>query len=258
MDLKDKRAVITGGGRGIGLAVARALAEAGAAVLVSARSQDEIEAAAGEIRDAGGVAYAFPCDVADPESVRRLAEAAEERMGGVDILVANAGIASSAPVRSITLEEWNRVFAVNVTGAFLATQAFLPGMLERGWGRLVMVASVAGKRGSPYLAAYTASKHAMIGFMRSVAAEVAERGVTANAVCPGYVETDIVTRGVENIIKKTQLSAEEARAALAKSSPQKRILEVDEVAFQVLMLCDPRAYGMNGQSIVLDGGGVQT
>jgi len=258
MSLKGKRAVITGGGRGIGLAVARALADAGAAVLVSARSVDEIEAAADEIRGAGHVAHAVPCDVADPESVRRLAEAAEERMGGVDVLVANAGVASSAPVRSITLEEWNRVFAVNVTGTFLVTQAFLPGMLGRGWGRLVMVASTAGKKGTPYLAAYTASKHAVIGFMRSVAAEIAESGVTANAVCPGYVETDIVTRAVENIVKKTQLSAEEARATLARTSPQKRILEVDEVAFQVLMLCDPRARGMNGQSIVLDGGGIQT
>ncbi len=257
MDLKGKRAVVTGGGRGIGRAIARTLAEAGAAVLVSARSRAEIEATADELTGDGHEAHAVACDVTDPDAVRRLAAAAEELLGGVDVLVANAGIASSAPLKAITLDDWNRVFAVNVTGTFLVTQAFLPGMLERRWGRLVMIASTAGKHGSPYLSAYAASKHAVVGFMRSVAAEVAERGVTANAVCPGYVETSIASQAVENIVEKTGLSAEEARAALARSSPQKRIFEADEVAFQVLALCDPRAHGMNGQSIVLDGGGFQ-
>jgi NAD(P)-dependent dehydrogenase (short-subunit alcohol dehydrogenase family) len=257
MDLRGKRAVVTGGGRGIGRAVARALAEAGAAVLVSARSRGEIEATAAALVGEGYDAGAAVCDVTDPESVRRLAATAEERMGGVDILVANAGVASSAPLKAVTLEEWSRVFAVNVTGTFLVTQAFLPGMLERGWGRLVMIASTAGKHGAPYLSAYAASKHAVVGFMRSVAAEVAEKGVTANAVCPGFVETSIASEAIENIVHKTRLSAEEARATLARTSPQKRIFEADEVAFQVLALCDPRARGMNGQSIVLDGGGFQ-
>jgi NAD(P)-dependent dehydrogenase (short-subunit alcohol dehydrogenase family) len=179
-------------------------------------------------------------------------------MGGVDVLVNNAGIATSAPLKAITLEQWNRIFAVNVTGTFLCTQAMVPAMVERGWGRVVNVASVAGKAGAPYIAAYAASKHAVIGFTRSVAAEVAAQGVTVNAVCPGYVETDMSVDTVERIVRKTGLSAEQARANLEKVSPQGRLYTPEEVAYQVTCLCDPRAGGVNGQSLVLDGGWIQT
>ena len=257
MVLAGKRAVITGGGRGIGRAVARTLTGAGAAVVVAARSKGEIEAVATELTHAGHEAFAVACDVTDPDAVANLAGTSEQLLGGVDILVLSAGIASSAPLKAITLDDWNRLFAVNVTGTFLCTQAFLPGMLERGWGRLVTIASTAGKSGAPYISAYAASKHAVVGFTRAVAAEVATRGVTANAVCPGFVETDIVSAAMGHIVTKTGLSEKEARASLEAMSPQNRIFEADEVAFQVLALCDPRSRGVNGQSIVLDGGGIQ-
>ncbi len=258
LPLAEKGAVITGGGRGIGAAVAALLAEAGAAVVVAARSRDQIEATAETLRDAGHRAWAVPCDVTDTAQVAALRDAAEEHLGRVDVLVNNAGIASSAPLKSISLEQWNRIFAVNVTGTFLCTQAFLPAMLERRWGRVVNVASVAGKIGAPYISAYAASKHAVVGFTRSVAAEVAAAGVTVNAVCPGYVETDMTALTVERIVGKTGITDEEARAALVRMSPQNRIFAADEVAYQVLALCDPRARGVSGQALVLDGGAVQS
>ena len=258
MDFSEQRVVVTGGGRGIGAAVARALTAEGTSVVVAARSAEEIEAVARELRESGRRAMAVACDVTDPAAVEELRRRCEEQLGGVDVLVNNAGIASSAPLKSITLEQWNRIFAVNVTGTFLCTQAFLPGMVERGWGRIVNVASVAGKMGAAYISAYAASKHAVVGFTRSVAAEVAAQGVTVNAVCPGFVATEMTVDTVERIASKTGLSAEEAHANLERNSPQGRLFEADEVAYQVLCLCDPRARGVNGQALVLDGGAVQS
>jgi NAD(P)-dependent dehydrogenase (short-subunit alcohol dehydrogenase family) len=254
MILQGKRAVVTGGGRGIGAAVARLLADEGAAVVVSARSAGEIEELAGALRAAGREAHAVPCDVADPAQIATLAAAAQERLGGVDILVNNAGIAYSAPLKAVTLETWNHIFAVNVTGTFLCTQAFLPGMLERRWGRVVNVASIAARAGAAYISTYAASKHAVLGFTRSVAAEVAPSGVTVNAVCPGYVDTDMTRESVDRIVAKTGKSAEQALQAILQTSPQRRLLSPEEVAYQVLVLCDPRAGGVNGQALVLDGG----
>lgn len=255
--LRGRRAVVTGGGRGIGAATARALAAAGASVVVSARSEDEIGAVAGELRSAGHEAEAIPCDVADPAAVERLFERATET-GPVDLLVNNAGIASSAPVGRHSVEEWDRIFAVNVRGVFLATRAFLPPMAERGTGRVVNVASVAGKMGAPYISAYTASKHAVVGFTRSVAAEVAKTGVTVNAVCPGYVETEMMETSVSTIVEKTGMDATDARARLEAMSPQGRVYASEEVAHQIVHLCHPLSSGVNGQCLVLDGGAVQT
>lgn len=254
MILQGKRAVVTGGGRGIGAAVARLLADEGAAVVVSARSAGEIEELAAELRAAGREAFAVACDVADPAQIATLAAASHERLGGVDILVNNAGIAHSAPLKAVTLETWNRIFAVNVTGTFLCTQTFLPGMVERRWGRVVNVASIAARSGAAYISAYAASKHAVLGFTRSVAAEAAPFGVTVNAVCPGYVDTDMTRESVDRIVAKTGKSAEQALQAILQTSPQRRLLTADEVAYQVLVLCDPRAGGVNGQALVLDGG----
>ena len=191
-------------------------------------------------------------------AIAALRDAALERLGQVDILVNNAGIAASAPIARLRLEDWNRIMATNATGTFLCTQAFLPAMVERGWGRVVNVASVAGKTGAPYISAYAASKHAVVGFTRAVAAEVAATGVTVNAVCPGYVETDMAGLAVDRIVEKTDLGPEEARRSLERMSPQGRIFEPQEVAYQVLALCDPRAHGVNGQAVVLDGGGLQS
>ena len=254
MILAGKKAVVTGAGKGIGAAVARSLAAAGAEVLVAARTRSDVErVAAGLVAD-GYAAWAESCDVTDPAQIEALSKAALEHLGQVDVLVNNAGIAHSAPLKAISLDTWNRIFAVNVTGTFLCTQAFVPGMVERGWGRVVNVASIAGRAGAAYIAAYSASKHAVLGFTRSVAAEVAASGVTVNAVCPGYVDTDMTKDSVERIVEKTGRAAEQVTEAIRRTSPQNRLLDPEEVAFLVLSLCDPRAKGINGQAIVQDGG----
>src|SRR5207244_175895 len=235
--LSGRGAVVTGGGRGIGMAVARALAGAGAAVVVVARTRTGIEAFATELRAAGRQAWAVPGDVTDPATVSALARAAETRLGHVDILVNNAGVAHSAPLAKLTLEDWNRVLTVNATGTFLCTQAFLPGMLERRWGRVVNIASVAGLRGGKYIAAYSAAKHAVVGFTRSLAAEVAGSGVTVNAVCPGYVDTDMTRESVARIATKTGMSPPDALRAALSAVGQRRLISPEEVARAVLGLC---------------------
>jgi NAD(P)-dependent dehydrogenase (short-subunit alcohol dehydrogenase family) len=256
-NLAGRTAVITGGGRGIGAATARRLVGAGATVLVASRTAAEVEAVAGAIRSAGGQAFAHACDVTDEASVLALAAAAEARLGAVDILVNNAGMAGSSPIQRTTLEEWHRLLAVNATGAFLCTRALLGGMLERGWGRIVNVASVAGLHGARYIAAYAASKHALVGLTRATAAEVAGRGVTVNAVCPGYVDTAMTDESVARIVERTGRSEEEARAAILRLTPAGRLIQPAEVAAAVLYLCGEAAGGVNGQALVIDDGAVQ-
>lgn len=258
MKLEGKTAVITGGGRGIGAAVATALAAEGVSVVVSARSENEIEGVAEELRDRGYAAWAVPCDVTDPTQIFELAETAADRLGQIDILINNAGTVTTAPLKSLTLETWNSTLAVNATGVFLCTKAFMPGMIERGWGRVVNIASIAGKTGGPYISAYSASKHAVIGFTRSIAAEVATTGVTVNAVCPGYVDTPMTDRSVEHIVEKTGADPEKVRDTMRRTSPQNRLMDPEEIALLVVNLCDPGARGMNGQAVVIDGGGVQS
>jgi 3-hydroxybutyrate dehydrogenase len=255
VELQGRGAVVTGGGQGIGEAVAIALAGAGASVVVAARSAERIEAVAEEVRKLGGEAAAVACDVTDAEAVDALFRKAEEVLGGVDILVNNAGASGSAPLHRLSLEEWDRLLAVNATGPFLCTRACLGPMTERGWGRVVNVASVAGLRGGRYIAAYAASKHAVIGFTRSAALEVAGSGITVNAVCPGFVDTPMTRESVARIMEKTGRSEEEARRAILSSSAQARLVQPDEVAHAVLFLCGERARGINGETVVIDGGG---
>ena len=246
-------AVVTGGGQGIGAAVARALASEGAAVVVAARSVDRIERVAGEIKKAGGKAWAVPCDVTDAASVHSLAQAAGRRAGMVDILVNNAGVAHSAPLAKTTLEDWNRVLAVNATGTFLCTQAFLPAMVLRKQGAVVNVASVAGLAGARYIAAYAAAKHAVIGLTRSVAAELEGTGVTCNAVCPGFVDTEMTKESVARVVGKTGKSSADALAAMLASAGQRRLITADEVAQAVLALCDPHGQRPNGTAVTIAG-----
>ena len=255
--LAGHTAIVTGGGRGIGEAVARGLAGAGAGVVLAARTEEEIERLAAELTALEHRATAVTCDVTDPESVNRLAESSDALgpgWGRVDILVNNAGIAHSAPLPRTDLADWNRLLAVNATGTFLCTRAFLPGMIERGWGRVVNIASVAGLTGARYIAAYAASKHAVIGLTRSAAAEVAERGVTVNAVCPGYVDTPMTAASLRRISEKTGRSEAEALELILEGTPQRRLIEPEEVAHAVVSLCAEAARGINGQSIVIDGG----
>lgn len=256
MTLAGRGAVVTGGGRGIGAAVARALAAAGAYVIVAARTEAEVEQVARELTEAGHRAAPMTCDVSSERDVTALARRAEEVLGAVDVLVNNAGTASSAPFPRLSLAEWNRLLAVNATGTFLCTRALLPGMVDRGWGRVVNVASVAGLKGERYVTGYTAAKHAVVGLTRALAAEVASHGVTVNAVCPGYVNTPMTDATLRHISEKTGRSLDEARAAVLATNPQGRLIEPGEVARAVLGLCDEAAGGINGQAIVIDGGGL--
>ena len=228
MNLAGAVAVVTGGGQGIGAAVARALAKEGAKVIIAARTKERIDALAAEIEG-----KAVQCDVTDAASVRDLAQAA----GAVDILVNNAGAAHSAPLLRITLEDWNRVFAVNATGTFLCTQALVAGMLERKRGAILNVASIAGLAGARYIAAYAAAKHAVIGFTRSVAAELEGTGVVCNAVCPGYVDTEMTKQSIARVSAKTGKSPEAALTAMLAASEQERLITPAEVAQAVLKLC---------------------
>jgi NAD(P)-dependent dehydrogenase (short-subunit alcohol dehydrogenase family) len=218
--------VITGGTRGIGAAVA-----------------ERFEAAGDRVTALGSA----DCDVTDEAQVADVFE----RIGPVAVLVNNAGVSASADVGRTTLDDWRAQIDVNATGAFLCTRAVLGGMRERDEGRIVTVASTAGLAGAKYTAAYTASKHAAVGLMRAVAAQVAGSGVTANAVCPGFVRTDMTAASVQNIVARTGRTAAEAEAAIAQMSPLGRLLEPDEVAFAVAFLAAPEAAAINGQSLVL-------
>lgn len=254
MRLDGKTAVVTGGGQGIGAAVVHALADAGASVVVSGRTLSKLEQIAEELRQEGRNVWAAACDVSDPAAIARLAAVAKEKLGPVDILVNNAGVAHSAPIARTSLEDWEKMFRINATGAFLCLQAFLPDMLEKKWGRIVNVASMAGLTGAPYIIAYTASKHALVGLTRAAAAEVGKHGVTVNAVCPGYVETPMTEATIENIVRKTGKSADEARQAILSTMPAGRMILPEEVATAVLALVTDESGTRNGEAVVIDGG----
>lgn len=247
--LEGKHAVVTGASRGIGLAIARALQAQGARVTLMARDAAALKAAAAGL---GGATGWQAIDVADAAGVA----AAFAGAGRVDILVNNAGQAASAPFMKTDEALWQRMLEVNMSGAYHCIQAALPGMLDAGWGRIVNVASTAGLTGYRYVAAYCAAKHGLVGLTRALALELAAKGVTVNAVCPGYTETDIVQEAVANIVRKTGRSEEQARAELAAGNPQGRLVRPEEVAHAVAMLCLPAAAAMNGQSIAVAGGEV--
>ncbi|MBM3778775.1 MAG: SDR family oxidoreductase [Acidimicrobiia bacterium] len=252
--MSGRTAIVTGASRGIGAAVAGRLARAGALVLLAARTSRDVSAVAARLTRDGLRAHAVACDVSVLAGVEALAAEARAVLDRVDILVNNAGAAVAAPVQKTSLEEWERMLSVNATSAFLAVRAFLPGMIEAGWGRIVNVASTAGLRGDRYISAYAASKHALLGLTRSVAVEVATTGVTVNAVCPGYVDTRMTELALAGITRATGRTRDEALAAIEATSPQRRLLSADEVAAAVLYLCGDEAQGVNGASLVLDGG----
>lgn len=244
--LNDKVALITGGGRGIGRAIALTFAKHGARVAVAARSRDQVESVAEEI---GGTALV--CDVSNADQVSGIFADIKP-----DILVNNAGIAESATLVNTTDDLWHRHIAINLSGTFYCTRAALPAMLEKRWGRIINIASIAAKTGAPYIGAYAASKHGVLGLTRAVAIEVAASGVTVNAICPGYVDTDMVSRGVEQITAKTGRSAEEALEILKRMSPQNRLVTAEEVAAMALLLASEEGRGITGQGINIDGGSV--
>jgi NAD(P)-dependent dehydrogenase (short-subunit alcohol dehydrogenase family) len=252
LPLSQRHAVVTGAGRGIGLAIAAALAGAGARVTLMGRDRARLDAAAAPLDGAAAVAV----DVTDEAAVKAAFAAARERFGPIDILVNNAGQAESAPFAKTDLALFERMIAVNLTGTFLCTREALPDMIAKGAGRIVNVASTAGQIGYAYVSAYCAAKHGVVGLTRSLALETAKRGVTVNAVCPGYTETDIVRDAVANIMQKTGKSETEARDALTARNPQGRMVQPAEVADAVLWLASPAAAAITGQAISVSGGEV--
>jgi NAD(P)-dependent dehydrogenase (short-subunit alcohol dehydrogenase family) len=253
--LAGRHAVVTGASRGIGAVIAAVLAGEGVCVSLLGRDAGNLERVSDNL---GGMDRALPivADLADPPSVQSAFAAARARFGPVHLLINNAGQAASAKFTDTDEALWSRLFAVNLTGTYLCTRQAVPDMLAEGFGRIVNIASIAGLRGAAYISAYASSKHAVIGLTRSLALEYASRNITVNAVCPGFVDTDIVKDAIANIKSKTGRSDSEALAALVASNPQRRLVEPREVADTVMWLCRPGSESVTGQSIVLAGGEV--
>ncbi|MBP6118207.1 MAG: SDR family oxidoreductase [Giesbergeria sp.] len=248
-----RHALVTGGGQGIGAAIAHLLVRRGMRVTVLGRRLATGQVLAAEPPD---LLHAVAADVANASEVAAAFADAVVRFGRVDVLVNNAGQAESAPFLKMDEVLWRRMLDVNLTGTMLCTQAALPGMLEAGWGRIVNVASTAGQVGYAYVSAYCAAKHGVVGLTRALALEVASKGITVNAVCPGYTDTEIVRASIERVVAKTGRSEQEARAAFVQSNPQGRLVAPQEVADAVAWLCSEGASAITGQALSVSGGEV--
>jgi len=248
MSLTGKTVLITGGGTGVGADMALAFAQQGAKVTVSGRTLASLEKSASQHDNI----CAQIADVTSEESVKALFD----QIGAMDIVVANAGAAESAPIVKTEIQSWNRMIAVNLTGVFLTLKEGLVRMKGKQWGRLISVASTAGLKGYAYVAPYSAAKHGVIGLTKSMALEVARKGITVNALCPGFLNTEMTDRSIATIIDKTGMSNEDARATLAKNNPQGRLIEPEEVSAAALWLCGTGSDGINGQAISISGGEV--
>lgn len=246
--LAGKRVLITGGGSGVGANMALAFAEAGAEVIITGRRLQALEQVAAQ----DSAIHAIAADVTDEASVQSLFAQA----GWVDIVIANAGAAESASLAKTSLATWQNMLAVNLTGVFLTLREGLKQMQERHWGRLIVVASTAGLKGYAYVAPYVAAKHGAIGLVRSLALEVATQGITVNALCPGFLDTEMTERSVTNIMQKTGRSREQALIALTSTNPQQRLIQPSEVSSAALWLCTAGSEGINGQALAIAGGEV--
>ena len=248
----SRHALITGAGTGIGEAISRQLHREGHAVTLVGRRSEPLETLSQAL---GSQSFAVAGDVTDRGEIESAFEAATAQFGDVEILVNCAGMAPTAPFHRVDFADWQRTMDVNVNGVFHCTQLALESMLENNWGRVVNIASVASLRGFPYVSGYCASKHAVLGMTRALALEVATQGVTVNAVCPGYADTDIVRNAIAGIVSKTGRTEADAMQHFTESNPQGRLVEVTEVASAVSWLCSEGAASVTGQAIAIDGGG---
>ena len=248
--ITGKHALVTGGGTGVGRAVALALAEAGAAVTICGRRQEQLASVAHE----NDRIFAIAADVTDEAAMAALYAEAEKARGPFDIVIANAGMSGSSPAHRTSLADWQNTLNVNLTGSFLTVKRAIAGMSARKSGRIVFVASTAGLKGYAYVAPYVAAKHGVVGLMRALATELVRTGVTVNAVCPGFVETDMLQESVQRIIEKTGRTVEQARASLSATNPQGRFIQPREIAAAVLWLCSDAAGSITGQALSLSGG----
>ena len=250
--LAGKHALVTGGGSGIGAAIARALAAEGAVLSLAGRRKEPLEAMAKELPKAAAIV----ADVTHEFDCQAMADQAHAAHGPIDIVIANAGMAASAPAAKIDAAHWQQMIAVNLTGAFNTVHAALADVTRQPGGRIVFIASTAGLKGYPYVAAYVAAKHGVVGLMRALSVELAGKGTTVNAVCPGFTETPLLAGAVDNIAAKTGRSADASRAELAKDNPHGRLITPEEVASTVAWLCAPSSASVNGQAIAVTGGPV--
>jgi NAD(P)-dependent dehydrogenase (short-subunit alcohol dehydrogenase family) len=248
-ELEGRHALITGGGTGIGAAAARHLHAAGAKVTLLGRRMEPLLAVAEEI---GG--SAIGCDVTEPEQIGNAFDEARTLNGPIDLLIVNAGIAESAPFHKMSRESWDRIISVNLTGAFECSRAAIGDLLKSDNGRLVFVASVASLRGVPYAAHYAASKHGLLGLMRSLAAEYAKTNLTVNAVCPGYVDTPMTDQSVARVSQITGRSEDDARSAITNMNASGRLVDPEAIGHVIAMLCLPLSRDINGAAITIDGG----
>ena len=248
------RCLVTGASRGIGAAIVAQLDADGHRIALTARGQGDLQARAEALIHSNLV---IPADATDPDTPSRLREVVDREWGGIDVLVVNAGEGIAAPLAKTDDALWDSAIAVNLTAPFRLLREFVPTMVERGFGRVVVVASVAGKVGAPYITAYAAAKHGVLGVVRSIAAEVATSGVTVNAVCPGFVDTPMTQRSITAIMEQTGRTYEQARASLERQQPIGRLISPQEVAAAVAY-CIRDTGALNGQAITIDGGGVQS
>ncbi len=251
-ELSSKHALVSGGGSGIGAEIARALANAGASVTILGRREVPLQ----EVASANENIVWQTCDVTDPNSVRAAHSAATKALGPVSLCIANAGSANAKPFMATTPEEMNAMLQINLLGVFNLFQVCLPEMKAQSDGRLIAVSSTAGLKGYKYVSAYVAAKHGVVGLCRSLSLELAQNGITVNAICPGFIETPMLGRSVDNIVKKTGMSENDARKSLMAGNPQRRFIRADEVAAAAVWLCSDAARSVNGHALSISGGEV--